>query len=95
MSRKFPKKVKRCLKAAEADRALLRKIVKAHEEWANGREDTFRSEFPSYDPFDGDQPCIDAEMNDYDEMETQFAYDAQNELIDLAVEVRKHLEESK
>ncbi|MEU6765924.1 hypothetical protein ABZ916_25840 [Streptomyces sp. NPDC046853] len=76
MSRKYPKKLKRRLDSAEADRALLQKMVKAHVQWEKDREESFR-EIPSYDPVDDDQPCIDKEMGDYDEREDMYAYDAQ------------------
>lgn len=91
MSRKYPKKVKRRLEAAEADRALLERLVKEHEQWEKDRESMFR-EIPSYDPHDEDQPCIDKEMGDYDEMEDIYAYYAQNTWIEFVEEARRLLE---
>ncbi|MFF1450190.1 hypothetical protein ACFVYF_18925 [Streptomyces sp. NPDC058274] len=92
MSRKFPKKVKRRLEAAEADRALLRKLIKAHGQWERDRVECFRENLPSYDPVDGDQPCTDKEMGDYDEIDADFAFDAQDTWANFAAEARTLLE---
>jgi oligoribonuclease NrnB/cAMP/cGMP phosphodiesterase (DHH superfamily) len=70
---------------------LLEKLVKAHDEWAKDREAAFRA-IPTYDPFDGDQPCEDKFMGDYDEMEDIYAYHAQNTLTGFVEEVRRLLE---
>ncbi len=90
MSRNFPKRIKRRLESAKAQRALLMNLVKAHEQWEKDREEEFR-EIPSYDPVDGDQPCSDKDMGDYDEMEDRFAYDAQESWTEFADQARKLL----
>lgn len=74
-----------------AARELLEKLVKAHDQWVKDREESFRT-IPSYDPHDEDQPCIDEEMGDWDEMDECYAYDAQNTWTDFAGEARKLLE---
>lgn len=70
---------------------FLEKLVKAHDQWARDREESFR-EIPSYDPVEGDQPCSDEDMNDWDEMDDSFAFHAQEEFINLAAEAREILE---
>jgi hypothetical protein len=90
MSRKYPKKIKRKQAAAEADRELLTKLVNAHDQWAKDREEMFQT-IPSYDPVPDDQPCIDEEMGDYDQMETDYAFDAQDSWTTFADEARRLL----
>jgi hypothetical protein len=70
---------------------LLEKLVNTHDEWEKDREESFRG-IPTYDPFDGDQPCEDRFMGDYDEMEDVHAYHAQNTFVGFAKEARKLLE---
>ncbi|CCB74424.1 MULTISPECIES: hypothetical protein [Streptomycetaceae] len=72
----------------------MRKLVEAHEEWEKERQAWFR-QIPSYDPVDGDQPCIDAEMGDYEHIEEIYVLDAQEMLVNFASEARKLLEEGK
>ncbi|MFD4646347.1 hypothetical protein ACFRJ3_34980 [Streptomyces sp. NPDC056696] len=88
MSRKFTKRMKR---ERTTQLELLERLVKAHDEWAKAREEAFL-EIPSYDPVDGDQPCADKDMGDYDEYEEIYASNAQDEFIGFATEARKVLE---
>lgn len=87
MSRKYTKRMKR---QNAAQRNLLEKLVKEHGQWVKDREAAFR-EISSYDPVDGDQPCTDKEMGDYDEYDTDFAFDARDAFTDFATEARKVL----
>jgi hypothetical protein len=89
MSRKFTKRMKR---ERTKQLALLEKLVKAHAQWEKDREESFR-EIPSYDPVDGDQPCEDKDMGDWDEKDYDYACDAQDTFINFAAEARKILEE--
>ncbi|MFF4557141.1 hypothetical protein [Streptomyces sp. NPDC001422] len=88
MSRKFTKRMKR-QHAAQVE--LLEEVVRAYDEWAKDREYSFQG-IPTYDPVDGDQPCGDRYMGDYDEMDDIYAYHAQNTLTGFAEEARKLLE---
>ncbi|MYX26078.1 hypothetical protein GTY75_05240 [Streptomyces sp. SID8381] len=90
MSRNIPKRIKRRLMAAEAERALLLKLVEEHEQWDKDREGSFRA-IPSYDPYPGDQPCSDQDMGDWDELDETFAYHAQNTWTGFAEEARNLL----
>ncbi|MEU8948803.1 hypothetical protein [Streptomyces sp. NPDC048489] len=76
--------------AAQAE--LLGNLVKAHAHWAENREETFRENLETYDPYPGDQPCADWEMDDYGDYEDDFAFDAQNTFEDFAEKARKLLE---
>ncbi|WP_328377063.1 hypothetical protein OHB13_11975 [Streptomyces sp. NBC_00440] len=89
MLRKFTKRMKR-KRAKQLE--LLEKLVKAHDGWATGREESFR-EIPSYDPVDGEQPCTDRDMGDYDERDFEYAIDARDTFADFAAQARKILEE--
>ncbi|WP_326827447.1 hypothetical protein [Streptomyces sp. NBC_01751] len=74
------------------ERELLEKLVKAHGQWAIDREESFQEDLSTYDPVEGDQPCKDWEMGDYDEIDENYAYDARDTFISLAEEARKLLE---
>ncbi|MFF9649707.1 hypothetical protein [Streptomyces sp. NPDC014622] len=73
-------------------RELLEKLVKAHGQWEKDREESFQEDLSTYEPIEGDQPCADWEMGDYDEIDENYAYDAGYTFISLADEARKLLE---
>ncbi|WP_340376626.1 hypothetical protein U5640_16910 [Streptomyces sp. SS7] len=92
MSRKFTKRMKR-QRAEQVD--LLERLIKAHGQWEKDREEFFRENLKTYDPYPNDQPCADWEMGDYDEMDTDYAFDAQHTWVLFVEEARMLLEMEK
>lgn len=74
-----------------AERELLERLVKTYDQWVRGRESAFQ-EIPSYNgPVEGDQPCTDEDMGDYDELDEECAYEAQESWAEFAEAARKLL----
>ncbi|MFI2609680.1 hypothetical protein [Kitasatospora sp. NPDC018619] len=70
--------------------ALVDRIHRSEAEW----EALFYERIPGYDPHCGDQPTDDRYMGDYDEADTDRAFDSRDLLLDLTAELEAIIRET-